>query len=121
MNSDRILGVGLAALIALCSPLVAQTGNLVPNGRFDVPDGVTGWQVINPEFNALVFDPANDADACVGSGSAHGSCDPSVDFGTGATVASPTPMFTTIFTKRGACMTLVYENFFMSAGRTFSS
>lgn len=83
MSSDRILGAGLAALIALGSPLVAQTGNLVPNGRFDNADGVTGWQVINPEFNALVFDPANDADACVGSGSAHGTCDPSVDFGTG--------------------------------------
>jgi len=83
MNCVRIAGAALAALIVLCSPLVAQTGNLVPNGRFDTTDGITGWDVINPEFNALAFDPAHDADGCVGSGSAHGTCDPSVDFGTG--------------------------------------
>ena len=34
--------------------------------------------------------------------------------------ASPTPMFTTILVRRGACITFEYPNFSMSAGSTFS-
>ena len=30
---------------------------------------------------------------------------------------SPTPMFTTIFSRRGTCMSLVYPNSFLRLGR----
>ena len=83
MLSNRFTAAGFAAVLLLCAPAAAQTGNLVPNGRFDTTVGIAGWQVINPEFNALVFDAALDADDCPGSGAAHGTCDPGVDFGTG--------------------------------------
>jgi hypothetical protein len=83
MISNRIVVVGLAAVVLVCAPAAAQTGNLVPNGRFDLGVGVTGWQVVNPEFNALVFDSTLDFDGCTQSGVAHGSCDPPVDWGTG--------------------------------------
>ena len=81
--SNRIVVVGLAAVVLVCAPAAAQTGNLVPNGRFDLGVGVTGWQVVNPEYNALVFDSTLDVDGCAQSGVAHGICDPPVDFGTG--------------------------------------
>ncbi len=85
-RSLKHLALALMALIAplalLAAPVFAQTGNLLPNGRFDLIDGIIGWQVISPQISSLSFDPALDADACSGSGSASATADPSVDFGT---------------------------------------
>ena len=81
MNSVRFAMVGFVAALWVCAPAAAQTGNLVPNGRFDV--GVSGWVVLNPSYNALVFDATLDFDDCTQSGVAHGICDPTVDYGVG--------------------------------------
>jgi len=81
MNSVRFAMVGFVAALWVCAPAAAQTGNLVPNGRFDV--GVSGWVVLNPSYNALVFDATLDFDDCTQSGVAHGICDPPVDYGVG--------------------------------------
>ena len=81
MLSNRIVVVGLAAVLLICGHAAAQTGNLVPNGRFDV--GVSGWVVLNPSYNTLAFDATLDFDDCTQSGVARGICDPPVDYGVG--------------------------------------
>lgn len=72
----------MAPLALLAVPVFGQTGNLLPNGRFDLIDGVTGWQVLSPQMSSLAFDPMLDVNSCTGSGSALATADPSVDFGT---------------------------------------
>jgi hypothetical protein len=72
----------MAPLALLAVSAFAQTGNLLPNGRFDLIDGVSGWGVLSPQISSLDFDPMLDADACTGSGSAFATADPGNDFGT---------------------------------------
>ena len=82
MHFDHRLSVAaIAALVVVCAPVVAQTGNLVPNGRFDFADGVTGWTVVFPDSSSLTFDGSLDADGCTGSGVALGTADSIVDGG----------------------------------------
>ncbi len=76
----RLTVATFAALAVLCALVMAQTGNLVPNGRFDLADGVSGWTVAFPTSSSLTFDGSLDRDDCVGSGVALASGDPSSDF-----------------------------------------
>lgn len=72
----------MAPLALLAASAFAQTGNLLLNGRFDLVDGVIGWEVLSPQSSSLTFDPMLDFDACTGSGSALATTDPNIDFGT---------------------------------------
>lgn len=82
LQQHRVLSV-MAPLALLAVSAFAQTGNLLPNGRFDLDDGVIGWELLSPQMSALDFDPMVDADDCTGSGSAFATADPEIDFGTG--------------------------------------
>jgi len=80
MHFDHRLSVAaIAALLVVCAPVVAQTGNLVPNGRFDFADGVNGWSVAFPALSSLTLDGSLDVDDCVGSGVALGTADLVID------------------------------------------
>lgn len=77
----RLTVAAFAALAVLRAPVMAQTGNLVPNGRFDLADGVIGWVVASPENSSMTFDASADLNDCLGSGVALGTNNSSSDAG----------------------------------------
>ena len=56
LQQHRVLSV-MAPLALLAVSAFAQTGNLLPNGRFDLNDGVIGWELLSPQMSSLTSTP----------------------------------------------------------------
>ncbi len=74
-------GCALMAALTQAAPAMAQPGNLLANGQFDLAVGVEGWSVVSPQYSTFFHYPTPDADDCGESGSGRAFSNPAGNFG----------------------------------------